>query len=192
MYGPIRSIWGKGNAAEKVWELTSRLCAESQDTLNTSNCSIDQLILIDRSIDLITPMVTQLTYEGLIDELFGINNTTAQLPSERFQSKDDQKENEGPKQIILNSSDELYADLRDKNFNAVGATLSKQASKISNQFDERLGDKTVQEMKQYVAKLPNLLASKHALSIHTNIAECIKEVTCTDAFLDKLHVSIIT
>ena len=33
---------------------------------------IDNLILIDRSVDMITPMMTQLTYEGLIDEHFGI------------------------------------------------------------------------------------------------------------------------
>ena len=33
---------------------------------------IDNLILIDRTCDLITPMMTQLTYEGLIDEIFGI------------------------------------------------------------------------------------------------------------------------
>ena len=33
---------------------------------------IDNLILIDRTVDMITPMMTQLTYEGLIDEIFGI------------------------------------------------------------------------------------------------------------------------
>jgi hypothetical protein len=33
---------------------------------------IDNLILVDRTVDLITPMMTQLTYEGLVDENFGI------------------------------------------------------------------------------------------------------------------------
>ena len=33
---------------------------------------IDNLVLIDRHVDMITPMCTQLTYEGLIDEMFGI------------------------------------------------------------------------------------------------------------------------
>lgn len=40
---------------------------------------IDQLILIDRSVDLITPLATQLTYDGLIDQFFTINN--CKLPS---------------------------------------------------------------------------------------------------------------
>ncbi len=33
---------------------------------------IDNLMLIDRSLDMITPMMSQLTYEGLVDEHFGI------------------------------------------------------------------------------------------------------------------------
>lgn len=34
--------------------------------------SIDALILLDRTVDLVTPLSTQLTYEGLIDEIYGI------------------------------------------------------------------------------------------------------------------------
>ena len=36
---------------------------------------IDQLILIDRSVDLMTPLLTQLTYEGLVDAMFNIENS---------------------------------------------------------------------------------------------------------------------
>lgn len=35
---------------------------------------IDRLILIDREADLVTPLCTQLTYEGLVDEVFAIFN----------------------------------------------------------------------------------------------------------------------
>ncbi|KAG8691360.1 hypothetical protein FRC11_004686 [Ceratobasidium sp. 423] len=34
----------------------------------------DSLVIIDRSTDLITPFLTQLTYEGLLDEYFGIKH----------------------------------------------------------------------------------------------------------------------
>jgi hypothetical protein len=34
----------------------------------------DSLLLLDRNIDLLTPLATQLTYEGLIDEVYGITN----------------------------------------------------------------------------------------------------------------------
>ena len=39
------------------------------------NSEIDSLIILDRSVDLITPMCTQLTYEGLIDEVYGIKSS---------------------------------------------------------------------------------------------------------------------
>jgi hypothetical protein len=35
---------------------------------------IDTLIVIDREVDLVSPLVTPLTYEGLLDELLGIEN----------------------------------------------------------------------------------------------------------------------
>lgn len=35
---------------------------------------IDRLIILDREVDLITPCLSQLTYEGLIDEVLGIAN----------------------------------------------------------------------------------------------------------------------
>ena len=37
------------------------------------------LILIDRNIDLMTPLSTQLTYEGLIDEIYGIKNCKTRI-----------------------------------------------------------------------------------------------------------------
>jgi hypothetical protein len=33
---------------------------------------IEHLILIDRNIDFVTPLLKQMTYEGLIDECYGI------------------------------------------------------------------------------------------------------------------------
>lgn len=70
----------------------------------------------------------------------------------------------------------------------MGPVLSKQARLISSQFDDRHNDKTVQEIKQFVAKLPEMLADKEALAIHTTIAEHIKDITGADNFLENLQV----
>lgn len=77
IYGPIRKVSGKGNAAHQVMKLIDKLENEHQSDpmlKNQSSVQIDQLVLIDRGIDLLTPLLTQMTYEGLIDEFFGINN----------------------------------------------------------------------------------------------------------------------
>lgn len=41
---------------------------------------VDMLILMDRSVDIITPLLTQLTYEGLIDATWGINSSLPRFP----------------------------------------------------------------------------------------------------------------
>ena len=63
------------------------------------------------------------------------------LPPEKFAPK---KQGEGgkdlptePKKLQLNSAEELYAEIRDKNFNAVGSVLSKKAKIISAAFEVR-------------------------------------------------------
>lgn len=57
------------------------------------------------------------------DEFYGISNNNASFPAQKFHS--DQNDNSTPnfiadtKLIVLNSADELFCELRDKNFNAV-------------------------------------------------------------------------
>lgn len=41
-------------------------------TAPPTGSSIQSVIILDRLVDPLTPMITQLTYEGLIDEIFGI------------------------------------------------------------------------------------------------------------------------
>lgn len=59
----------------------------------------------------------------------------------------------------------------------VGAALSKKAHVIKTQLDERHNEKSVQEIKQFVSRLPQMLANKQSLATHTAIAEYIKEVS---------------
>lgn len=63
------------------------------------------------------------------------------LPPEKFAPK---KQGDGgkdlpteAKKLQLNSAEELYAEIRDKNFNAVGSVLSKKAKVISAAFEVR-------------------------------------------------------
>lgn len=91
------------------------------------------------------------------------------------------------KSIILNSGEELYTELRDKNFNAVGQILSRHVKTISTQMDERHNDKTVQEIKRFVERLPNMMAYKQSVATHAVIAEMVKEVIDSTEFSDVLE-----
>ena len=50
---------------------------------------MDALVLLDRSVDLVSPLPTQLTYEGLLDEMFSINCSSVRLPEGRVSLTDD-------------------------------------------------------------------------------------------------------
>ena len=71
-------------------------------------------------------------------------SATVKLPAEKFAPSSDTSAGPAtsatadlsePKKIILNSLEELFAELRDRNFHAVGPILSKKAKLISAEFD---------------------------------------------------------
>ncbi|XP_060049132.1 vacuolar protein sorting-associated protein 33A isoform X2 [Erinaceus europaeus] len=192
LYGTIPQIFGKGECARQVANMMIRMKREFTGSQNSVFPVFDNLLLLDRNVDLLTPLATQLTYEGLIDEIYGIQNSYVKLPPEKFAPK---KQGDGgkdlpieAKKLQLNSAEELYAEIRDKNFNAVGSVLSKKAKVISAAFEERHNAKTVGEIKQFVSQLPHMQAARGSLANHTSIAELIKDVTTSEDFFDKLTV----
>lgn len=191
LYGKIPKINGKGKFAEKVKELAKTMIL-NENVGGSDKGAIDQLIILDRSVDVMSALATQLTYEGLIDEFYGINNTTVNFPAEKFASPSDDvnfsrvASSSEKKQIMLNSKEELYVELRDKNFNAVGPVLSRLAKTITTAANERHGEKTIQELKKIVETLPKLKANEMSLANHTTIASLIKDHISQYDFLDEL------
>ena len=61
--GVIPRVYGKGNAAAQVFDLMVRLRRESCGRDPEIRSQIDSLVIIDRAVDLISPLPTQLTYE---------------------------------------------------------------------------------------------------------------------------------
>ena len=196
LYGIIPNVYGLGKSAKIVFDLMTRMRKELASNEPQITPQIDEILLIDRSVDLLTPVMTQMTYEGLLDEIFGINHTTIKVPPEKFvqqNARDGQSSEQvvetptEPKQFHLNSSEELFVKLRDINFKAVGPTLRTAAKSLTQQFDERHNAKTVREIRQFVDKLPTLQTARKSQSNHTSMAELIKEVTDTEEFYEMLE-----
>lgn len=188
LYGRIPRISGIGNYSRQLWEQTKSMGQEDVTMFNSDKGSIDHLVIFDRSIDLMSVLASQLTYEGLIDDIFRINCTTAKFPSEKFTNTDPQQGTTSTeKKIILNSSDELYTELRDKHYYEVVDIIPRFAKTISSQFGENYDNKSIQELKKFVEKLPGMLASRQSLATHTAIAELIKEVINSDDLRDEFN-----
>ena len=83
VFGIIPRILGKGDHALHVFNLMKRMKAEERlDQHNSVVPEITQLVLLDRNVDMITPLMFQRTYEGLIDEVYGIRNGVAEAEIE--------------------------------------------------------------------------------------------------------------
>uniref|UniRef100_A0A2K5LQL0 Vacuolar protein sorting-associated protein 33A n=1 Tax=Cercocebus atys TaxID=9531 RepID=A0A2K5LQL0_CERAT len=184
--GTIPQIFGKGECARQVTNMMIRMKTAFTGSQNSAFPVFDNLLLLDRYVDLLTPLATQLTYEGLIDEIYGIQNSYVKLSPEKFALKKQGDSGKDlpteAKKLQLNSAEELYAEIRDKNFKAVGSVLSKKAKIILAAFEERHNAKT------FVSQLPHMQAARGSLANHTSIAELMKDVTTSEDFFDKLTV----
>lgn len=129
--GTIPRVYGKGEAAARVFDLMVRMKREACGREpGAGGGQVASLVLLDRGVDLISALPTQLTYEGLIDEMLGLScaSVTLAQPERRV--------------VALSSQEELYQELRGLNFNAVGPTLSRKAKSIKAMEDERHEAKT--------------------------------------------------
>ncbi|KAL2358173.1 vacuolar protein sorting-associated protein-like protein 33A [Cryomyces antarcticus] len=215
-HGLFPRILGKGDNAKRLADLLLRMRSEQDVTSSadssassipsrlglTPSMAIDNLIIIDREIDLPTVLLTQLTYEGLIDEVFTIQNNQAEVDSSIVGAPPSQNTSSSSKdasqtsqtsalkrKIQLDSSDKLYAQLRDTNFAIVGGLLSKVARRLQADYESRhKANQTTSELRDFVAKLPGYQAEQASLKVHTSLAEEIMKHTRSDLFSRVLEV----
>ena len=209
-HGLFPRIIGKGDNAHRLMELLLRMRSETTAGEGSSvtrlgmmpSASIESLIIIDREIDFATVLLTQLTYEGLIDEMFGIKDNQADIdssivgpaPGQQQPTSAAGKASAAPSQlgmkrkIQLDSSDKLYDQLRDTNFAIVGNLLNKVARRLESDYESRHGAKSTSELREFVNKLPGYQAEQHSLKIHTGLTEEIMKYTRSDLFTRLLEV----
>ncbi|KAI1168713.1 Sec1-like protein [Nemania serpens] len=201
-HGLFPRVVGKGDHAKRVAELLTRMrqemlaggaADEENKTGLVPSTSLEGVVIIDREVDFVTPLLTQLTYEGLIDEVWGIQNSQAdvdstivgappQAPSQGASTTANLSPASRKRKIQLDSSDKLYDGLRDTNFAIVGTLLNKVARRLQSDYESRHGSKTTAELKDFVKKLPSYQAEHQSLKIHTGLAEDIMKHTRTDQF----------
>ncbi|KAI9755946.1 MAG: F-actin-capping protein subunit beta [Chaenotheca gracillima] len=214
-HGLFPRIIGKGDNARKLADLLLRMRPEmdaSQDvTFNgtsmlglTPSSTVEELIIIDREVDFATALLTQLTYEGLVDETFEIKGNQAEIDTSIVGAASSQQPDQGStskspaptqssqqarkRKIQLDSSDKLYSQLRDANFAIVGGLLNKVARRLESDYESRHGPKSTSELREFVNKLPGYQAEQRSLKIHTGLAEEIMKQTRSDLFSRILEV----
>lgn len=73
-FGEFGATHGQGEAAKIVNSLIKTMQADRKEKPNTSiKTQINHLVLIDREVDYITPLLTQQVYTGILDDWFTID-----------------------------------------------------------------------------------------------------------------------
>ncbi|EMC94972.1 hypothetical protein BAUCODRAFT_34968, partial [Baudoinia panamericana UAMH 10762] len=212
-HGLFPRMIGKGENAKKLAELLQRMRNEedvndSADASNTYLTSfgltpssvIESLIIIDREVDFPTVLATQLTYEGLLDEVFGVSNNQTEVDSSVLGGAPAPQQQNGAaagapttatkRKVQLDSTDKLFPSLRDANFATIGPMLNATARRLQNdQQSIHKADQTVSDLKDFVHnKLPSYQAEAASLKIHTSLAEEITNFTRSELFRRTLEV----
>jgi vacuolar protein sorting-associated protein 33A len=198
---------GKGDNARKLANLLLRarkeLDADEAATQHTSmpSTTIESLLIIDRDVDFATPLLTQLTYEGLIDEMIGIKHNQAEIDSSIIGGAPQQRPQTASsstsppptmkqtlkRKIRLDSSDTIYPQIRSANFATIGPALNKIARRLDADYEGRHG-RSIHELRDFVNKLPGFQQEHQSLSIHTNLADEMTKHTRSDIFNKELEV----
>ncbi|CEP61625.1 tethering complex ATP-binding subunit VPS33 LALA0_S03e07118g [Lachancea lanzarotensis] len=130
------------------------------------------LIALERDIDPLTPLCSQLTYAGILDDL--------------YEMKDKNLIHEPPLtdvEIITldNDKDEVWNELKFKNFGALGPRLNELARELQAGYDARHQAESVSEIKQFVDNLGGLQERQKLLKLHTGLSSTVlKEVANKD------------
>ncbi|KAI3458939.1 hypothetical protein Pfo_015602 [Paulownia fortunei] len=181
-FGVIPNVRAKGKAATRVADILNRMQAE--EPVNTSDMGfpeINTLILLDREVDMVTPMCSQLTYEGLLDEFLGVNNGAVELDASIMGVQQEGKKIKVP----LNSSDKLFKEIRDLNFEVVVQVLRQKATSMKQDYTEiSTTSQTVSELKDFVKKLNSL----PEMTRHINLAQHLSTFTSKPSFLGRLDM----
>lgn len=175
----ITNLFLKGSKSTQFWKIYQDLLSKHLNTLTPAQLKtindIDQtlfmdnhsffnnsihLISIDRSNDLVSLLLNQLTYAGLCSEFFQLNQFEPLILEDKL--------------IDFNSStDKILNTVKHLNFSHVGPILNRNAKDLQAQFDQRKQLENIKQMKNFVSKIEDLKSLQSNIANHTFIAEKI-------------------
>ena len=170
IFGKINFRYYKGSLAKKLNQLiiNEENIIDLEDNNDNSNSNLGCIIL-DRSVDTITPFCSNFVYEGLLDEYFGID-----LNSIKISSKILEKEKDETIKIDLSENEKFYTNIKDYNFSKIRVFLPNRLTEHSKILEE--GKKKVEELKKIqenLEKVKLIKEERSSLTTHINLADYI-------------------
>tara|TARA_B110000285_G_C15098654_1_gene603618 strand:+ start:567 stop:1271 length:705 start_codon:yes stop_codon:yes gene_type:complete len=191
VYGKIEHKFALGKTSKQIINRIegNTLNIDQNQNQSQTESEIDAVIMFDRDIDVVSPFCVNQTYEGLLDEFYGIQTCTISVenrivyPDEKVRKELGQTD-EGRTDFVLNSEDTMFNEIRNKHFNVAGPHLNKTISDIQRMMNDK-NQKTIQELDKFIKKLKNMnvVKAKEIATSHINVAT---HITSSQRNLDYL------
>jgi len=125
------------------------------------------LLILDRMDDPVTPLLSQWTYQAMVHELLGLNNSRVILRGVPNVTKD-------LEEVVLSSApghDEFFQSHRNSNFGELGEAIQKLLQDYQAQSKEHQVSNltSIEDMQQFMDKYPELRSQSHTVSKHVAI-----------------------
>eukprot|EP01006_Ploeotia_vitrea_P029690 TRINITY_DN62184_c0_g1_i1.p1 TRINITY_DN62184_c0_g1~~TRINITY_DN62184_c0_g1_i1.p1 ORF type:complete len:654 (+),score=356.19 TRINITY_DN62184_c0_g1_i1:113-2074(+) len=158
------------------------------------------LLITDRSLDVIAPLLHEVTYQAMAHDLLDINGEILKLPKEdEDESKDDgagdakkkKKANDDKQVFVLSEDDALWVEFRHEHFARVLSGVSKKfrAFQSSNALAKLQGQASgnikVEQMRQALADAPEYQQLASSFVKHISIASKLSTIY-SDQLIDRL------
>lgn len=178
IFGPMSKVYGIGKCSKMAYEMWKELL-EEEEIQKERKPDLGLVFMIDRDVDYITPLCSQVVYEGLVDDIFRIKCGSVEFGPEVTSSDKSIK-------ILLNSQDKVFGEIRNEHFSNVFSFLSQKARNLQTQYDKRRG-MDIKQMKSFVSQeLKGLKQEHRMLSLHIGACESIMKKKTKQDFQELL------
>ncbi|XP_052397609.1 syntaxin-binding protein 3 isoform X1 [Carassius gibelio] len=153
--------------ASKLAELVDNKLAqhyELDDNSKKKDKTPAQLLIVDRALDPVSPILHELTYQAMAYDLIPIKDNTYE-----YKVKDGSK-----KEALLNEEDELWVKLRHMHIAEVTEQIPKLVKEISAGREEKKqadGKITIGGLSQLMKKMPGFRKQMTQKTVHISLAE---------------------
>ncbi|KYO20884.1 vacuolar protein sorting-associated protein 33B [Alligator mississippiensis] len=166
LYGPFAKTYGIGRCAKMAYELWRELEEEVEGDSQARRPEIGHIFFVDRDMDYVTALCSQVVYEGLVDDTFRIKCGSVDFGPDITSGDRSIK-------LLLNAQDKVFAEIRNEHFTNVFGFLSQKARNLQAQYDRRRG-MDIKQMKNFVSQeLKGLKQEHRLLSLHIGACESI-------------------
>ncbi|KAJ7416761.1 VPS33B, late endosome and lysosome associated [Willisornis vidua] len=168
---PVAVLWlqprpGTLYPSQMSHELWQDLEEESEGEGQGRKPEIGHVFLMDRDVDYVTALCSQVVYEGLVDDTFRIKCGSVDFGPDVTSSDKSIK-------VLLNSQDKVFSQIRNEHFSRVFGFLSQKSRNLQTQYDRRRG-MDIKQMKDFVSQeLKGLKQEHRLLSLHIGACESI-------------------